>query len=158
MADRPVHAAPQRRIIVLVARAISYLVYFYLIAVEIILVLGFILLLFGANPSAGFTDWVYRNLDRVMEPFRGIFTPIQLGTTNGDIPSIFETSVLFAMIVYGILALVFHAVISWLSQRLRYLEAAADAERREPSDRRAADAPTTTLPSPGSVQPPLPGG
>jgi hypothetical protein len=156
MADQQVHAVHERRVIVLVARAISYLVYFYLIAVEIILVLGFFLLLFGANPAAGFTDWVYRNLDRVMEPFRGIFTPIELGTTNGNVESIFETSVLFAMIIYGILALVLHALISWLSQRLRYLEAAADAQRREQSDRLAAEAGAMTLRSPGSVQPPPP--
>jgi hypothetical protein len=157
MPDQPVHAVHERRVIVLVARAITYLVYFYLIAVEIILVLGFFLLLFGANPSAGFTEWAYRNLDRVMEPFRGIFTPIQLGTTNGNVQAIFDTSVVFAMIVYGIIALAFRALISWLSQRLRHLEAAeVDAKRREENDRRAADAPTTTLPPPGSIQPPPP--
>ena len=115
-----------------VARVVSYLVYFYLIVVEIILIIGFFLLLFGANPSAGFTQWAYRNLDRVMEPFRGIFTPIQLGTTSGNVDAVFDTSVLFAMIVYGILALVLGALTRWLSQRLRYLDAAeADAERRE---------------------------
>lgn len=40
-----------RKAIVWIARAISYLVYFYLIVVEIILFIG--VLLFGANPSAG---------------------------------------------------------------------------------------------------------
>ena len=83
----------ERKAVVWIVRAISYLVYFYLIVVEIILFLGFFLLLFGANPSAGFTEWVYRNLDRVMAPFRGIFTPIELGTTSSDVPAVFETSV-----------------------------------------------------------------
>ena len=64
----------ERRVVLLIAKAVSYLVYAYLIVVEIILLLGFVLLLFGANPSVGFTEWVYRNLDRVMSPFRGIFS------------------------------------------------------------------------------------
>jgi hypothetical protein len=111
------------RIVVTVARALSYLVYAYVVAVEIILGLGFFLLLFGANPSAGFTEWVYRNLARVMAPFRGIFTPIELGTTAGNVPSIFETSVLFAMVVYGILAMLLCALISWLTTKLLTLRA-----------------------------------
>ena len=76
-----------RKGFVLATRVVSYLIYFYVIVVEIILIIGFFLLLFGANPSAGFTQWAYRNLDRVMEPFRGIFTPIQLGTTSGNVDS-----------------------------------------------------------------------
>jgi hypothetical protein len=157
MADRAVHTVHARKVAVWLARAISYLVYFYLISVEIILVLGFFLLLFGANPSAGFTEWAYRNLDRVMEPFRGIFTPIELGTTNGNVESIFETSVLFAMIVYGIVALLFSALTSWLSQRLRYLEVAeVNAERRAQQDRLADEqAPSMSDPT-QSVTPPPP--
>jgi hypothetical protein len=123
--EQTVHAVHTRRIAVWLARGISYLVYAYLVAVEILLLLGFFLLLFGANPSAGFTQWVYRNVDRIMEPFRGIFTPIELGTTNGNVPSIFETSILFAMIIYGILSLAISALAGWLSSRLRMLEAAA---------------------------------
>ena len=129
-----------RKGFVLATRVISYLIYFYVIVVEIILMIGFFLLLFGANPSAGFTQWAYRNLDRVMEPFRGIFTPIQLGTTSGNVEAVFDTSVLFAMIVYLIIAMLLSALTRWLSQRLRYLDAAeADAERREQQERAAAD-------------------
>jgi hypothetical protein len=93
--------------------------------------------LFGANPSAGFTQWVYRNLDRVMSPFRGIFTPIELGVTGSDVPSIFETSVLFAMIIYGIVALLFSALIGWLSGRLnQVVDAETELERRAEYQRR----------------------
>jgi hypothetical protein len=128
-ADSP--ARNERRAIVWIARAVSYLVYFYLLVVQVILLLGFVLLLFGASPTAGFTQWVYRNLDRVMAPFRGIFTPIELGTTGNDVPAIFETSVLFAMIIYGIVALVFGAVISWLSDRLGQFDAVEAELRRQ---------------------------
>jgi hypothetical protein len=114
----------ERKAIVWTGRAISYLLYAYLIVVEIILVSGFFLLLFGANPTAGFTQWAYRNLERVMEPFRGIFPPIELGTTGNDVPAIFDTSVLFAMIIYGIIALMISVLIGWLSGRLDQIHAA----------------------------------
>ena len=123
-------ALAERRVIILIARAISYFVYFYLIVVEIILVIGFFLLLFGANPSAGFTQWAYRNLDRVMDPFRGIFSPIELGTTGTDVQATFDTSVLFAMIIYGIVALLLSSLIGWLSSRLHQIESAEEYNRR----------------------------
>lgn len=124
-------ALDERKAIVWAVRAISYLVYAYLIIVEIILVIGFFLLLFGANPTAGFTQWAYRNLERVMAPFRGIFSPIELGTTGNDVPAIFDTSVLFAMIIYGIVALLFSVLIGWLSGRLDQIHAAQDERARQ---------------------------
>ena len=129
----------ERKAIVWALRAISYLVYFYLIVVEIILLIGFFLLLFGANPTAGFTQWAYRNLDRVMDPFRGIFSPIELGTTGNDVAATFDTSVLFAMIIYGIVALLFSVLIGWLSGRLDQIHAAEDelARRAEIEQRQA---------------------
>ena len=153
-----------RKGFVLVTRVITYLIYVYVIFVEIILIIGFFLLLFGANPSAGFTQWAYRNLDRVMEPFRGIFTPIQLGTTSGNVEAVFDTSVLFAMIIYLIIGMLLSTLTRWLSQRLRYLDAAeADADRREQQEQMAADpkasavAPsatdTTTYPTPSAPSP-----
>jgi hypothetical protein len=146
--SNPPPALKARKTVVWLSRAIGYLVYFYLIAVEVILLLGFFLLLFGANSTAEFTQWAYRNLERVMQPFRGIFTPIHLGTTNGDVAAVFDTSVLFAMIVYGIIALAISALLSWLTSRLRYLEAAeADAEAA------AASAARDQLPAPPPFQP-----
>ena len=176
-------ALSERKAIVWAVRAISYLVYFYLIVVEIILVIGFFLLLFGANPTAGFTQWAYRNLDRVMAPFRGIFSPIELGTTGNEVAATFDTSVLFAMIIYGIVALLFSALIGWLSGRLNQIHAAedelerqaeiaqqqADADARMLAAQQAAAAaaqaaqqpavtvaPTTTSPAPVAPTPPAP--
>jgi hypothetical protein len=153
-----------RKAVVWIARALSSLVYVYLIAVEVILLIGFVLLMFGANPSAGFTEWAYRNLDRVMEPFRGIFTPIELGTTSGDVEAVFDTSVLFAMIVYGLVALAISALIPWLTTRLRRLERAeAEAERRRRHQEQALAAmnipdvaPTGTHPEAAVVAPSTP--
>ena len=146
-----------RKGFVLATRVVTYLIYVYVVVVEIILILGFFLLLFGANPSAGFTQWAYRNLDRVMEPFRGIFTPIQLGTTSGNVEAVFETSVLFAMIVYLILGMLLSALTRWLSQRLRYLDAAeADAQRREQQERAVADLQASAIPPGTPTAPPNP--
>ena len=113
---------PLRRAALLVSRAVSFLVYGYLVVVEIILLLGFLLLLAGANSDSSFVEWVYRSLDRTMRPFRGIFEPIQLGVTNGDVQSVFETSVLFAMIVYGIVAIMAHSLLDWLNRRAERMD------------------------------------
>ena len=103
--------------IVRIARVLTYLVYAFVLISLVILVLGFFLLLFGANPDAPFSEWAYRSLDRVMAPFRGIFEPVQL---NGE--SVLDTSVLFAMIVYGIVGIALSALIQWLTEKLVVLQ------------------------------------
>lgn len=97
-----------------VAKVLTWLVYAYFLVAVILLVLEFFLLLFNANPTAGFAEWVYRSGDRVMEPFRGIFPTKQAG--NG---SVLDFAVLFAIIVYGVLALAFHSLVQWLDYRIR---------------------------------------
>lgn len=130
-----------QRYIALGARFIGYVIYIYVIIVEIILLLGFLLLLFGANTSASFVAWVYRNLDRAMEPFRGIFTPIELGTTGGnEVQSVFDTSIVFAMIVYAIVAIAVHAFIHWVTVRLHKLDRADHEEQLRYENRLLRDA------------------
>ena len=63
-------------------RAIAYVAYAFLVVSEFILLQGFLLKLLGANPSADYTRWAYRSLDRCMAPFRGIFTPIEIDGTK----------------------------------------------------------------------------
>jgi hypothetical protein len=143
------------RITAMIARFIGYVVYVYILFVEVILFLGFFLLLFGANPSSSFVQWAYRNLDRAMKPFRGIFTPIDLGTTSGnEIESIFDTSVLFAMIIYGIIGLLVHAGIQWLTHKVKMIErqeynedAAYEADRVRQEMLRSGMGATTTVTS-----------
>jgi hypothetical protein len=120
-----------RRVIVWVMRLLSYLVYAYVVVVEVILGLGFFLLLFGANPTSDFVQWIYRSLNRAMEPFRGIFKPVDLGG-NQEVASVFDASVLFAMIVYGLLAILVHAFIRWLTYRLYKLD--REMEKLEQED------------------------
>jgi uncharacterized protein YggT (Ycf19 family) len=96
-----------------ISRGLVYLVYAFVIVALVILTFGFFLLLFGANPDAGFTEWVYNALDKVMKPFRGIFEPVNF---NGE--SVLDTSVMFAMIVYGIAGLALRSLIDWLTYRV----------------------------------------
>jgi uncharacterized protein YggT (Ycf19 family) len=128
-------------------RALGYLVYFFATVALIVLAFGFFLLLFGANPDAAFAEWVYRALNRVMAPFRGLFEPVQL---NGD--SVLDVSILFAMIVYGIAAMALRALIDWLTYRIdliRRREAYAAATAQVPSQATVAQAPTyQTTPPP----------
>jgi uncharacterized protein YggT (Ycf19 family) len=93
-----------------ITKVLLWLVYVWVIIDLVLLILAFILRLFGANPDAGFTEWVYRSVQRAMAPFRGIFEPIPL---TDD--SVLDTSLLFAMIIYGLVALFLRVGIDWLS-------------------------------------------
>src|SRR3954454_11273840 len=120
--------------LVRIPRAVTYLVYAWVLVSLVILALGFFLLLFGANPDAPFAEWAYRSLARVMAPFRGLFEPVPL---NGN--SVLDPSVIFAMIVYGIVALALQGLIDWLTQHLLVLRSrAAFAAANDDVQRRPA--------------------
>ena len=88
------------------AKVLSWLVYAYFILALIVLTLAFFLLLFNASPDAAFTEWVYRSASRVLEPFRAIFPSV-----TADNGSVLDFAVLFAIIVYGILAMLVQALV-----------------------------------------------
>jgi uncharacterized protein YggT (Ycf19 family) len=110
-----------------IARALTYLVYAFVIVALVILLLGFFLKLFGANPDAPFAEWLYRGLRRVMAPFRGLFGPVQL-----EGRSVLDVSILFAMIVYSIVAMALHALIEWLTGRIVAMRVYNAAAGRRP--------------------------
>lgn len=118
----PSPAHPQRRAALKGGKILGYVVYAYVIVTQIVLALGFVLLLFGANPQPPFVQWAYRSLDRAMEPFSGIFSPIELGQTGNDVEAVLDTSILFAMLVYGIAAWVLNMGIGWISSQLTRLD------------------------------------
>ncbi len=82
--------------------------------VEAILALRFILRLIGANPAAGFTDFIYRASQPLLAPFLNIVRNNASGTAGG----IFEWTTLIAMVVYWLLA--------WAIIRLFFLTTSAD--------------------------------
>jgi uncharacterized protein YggT (Ycf19 family) len=113
------------------ARVLVWLAYAFFVAAMIILVLAFFLQLFNASTSAEFTQWVYRSANRLMEPFRGIF-PQQ---TVGESGSIVNFAMAFAIIMYGIFALLVHALVDWLDRKI--------LQRRSENQREAARAQAT---------------
>ena len=130
-----------RRMATWTARAVTYFVYAWVIVNQIILILGFALKLFGANPAAGFTEWAYRNLERVMEPFRGMFPVVELNAGT-DVKPVIDTSILFAMLVYAIIAIALHSLIGWLAYRLAVIDQrhAREQEAAAAAARSAAEA------------------
>ncbi len=70
--------------------------------VETLLAFRFVLKLLGANPDNSFVNFIYSISAPLDAPFRGIFTT---PTAQGNVTtSVFETSVIVAMVVYAILA------------------------------------------------------
>src|SRR5262245_39806535 len=100
-----------------IGRIIVWVVYAIVLVTAILLTLAFFLELAGANPNAGFVQWVYRSTDRAMRPFRGIFPEQQI---TDD--SVLNFSLLFAAIVYFVVALLLDALLRWFAVRLRRKE------------------------------------
>jgi uncharacterized protein YggT (Ycf19 family) len=120
-----------------IAKVLLWAVYAWVVVSLVLLFLAFLLLLFCANPTAGIAEWVYRSVERAMAPFRGLFEPI----TFGD-QSVLDTSLLFAMVVYGFVALFLRAAIDWVTDRISQHRLRLEAEAR------AAEPPVTAAPSP----------
>ena len=114
------------------AKVLVWLVYAYFALAALLLVLVFFLQLFNASTDAEFTQWAYRSGSRVLEPFRGIFPTRDIGESG----SVIDFAVLFAIIVYGILAVATHTLVDWLDtkaiQRKQELQDARDGARRTP--------------------------
>ncbi len=144
------------------AKAVVVLVYAIVLINLVLLTLGFFLRLFGASTDAEFTRWVYRNVDRIMEPFRGIFPSHAVSDV-----SVLDVSLLFAMVVYAIVAIAVHALVSWLTGKIvaqRERERIAELQRQraavppayQPEVPRTAGYPGSEPPAgyPGSAPPP----
>lgn len=94
-------------------RALSYIVYGFTVTAVVFLGFGFFLLLFGANPNVGFTQFVYKVAAEFLQPFRGIFPSHSVGETG-----YFSTSALFAIIFYLFFAAGMDALISYINLKM----------------------------------------
>lgn len=77
-----------------VTRVIWYVFY----AIEVLLFLRLIMKLLGANPGAGFTDFIYGLSQIFVSPFQYVFSAPSMDS------SVLELSTVLAMIVYWIIA------------------------------------------------------
>lgn len=130
-------------LMILAARALVVVVYAVVLITFAMLALGFFLLLAGASSEASFVEWVYRNTDRAMQPFRGMFPVREI-----DGESVFDASLLFAAAFYGFFAIGLHAVVNYLTglARARHLRVVAEA--------RAASEPTGDVDESQQAEPP----
>jgi uncharacterized protein YggT (Ycf19 family) len=93
-----------------VARALTYLVYGFTIIAIVFLVIGFVLLLFGANTTVPFVQFIYNGAVHFLAPFRGIFPPVKLNDS-----SYFSSAGLFAIVMYSIFAAAVHGLINYIT-------------------------------------------
>jgi len=77
----------------------TQIVWYLLSLLEVLLAFRFVLKLTGANPVAGFTSFIYA----ITWPFAAPFNAVFLKTTIEG--SIFEWTILLAMLVYWMIAL-----------------------------------------------------
>jgi uncharacterized protein YggT (Ycf19 family) len=99
-----------------VSRILVVFLYGLVVAAIVIMVIAFFLQLFSANQSAPFVQWIYRSADVVMAPFRGIFPRVE-----AESGSVFDVSILFAILMYGLFAMGIHALIAWLQRKILIL-------------------------------------
>ncbi|HEY4963275.1 MAG TPA: hypothetical protein VIH90_01080 [Candidatus Saccharimonadales bacterium] len=94
------------------ARLLTVLVYLFFIIATVFLVIGFFLLLFGANPNTPFVKFVYHFAALFLQPFRGIFPGHQISDR-----SYFSGAAFFAIIMYGIGALALNSLITFVTMK-----------------------------------------
>jgi len=94
-------------------RGISYVVYGYALIASVFLGIGFVLLLFGANSTVPFVQFIYKVAAEFLQPFRGIFPLHKISET-----SYFSTSALFAIMMYLIFAAALQSLISYLTVKM----------------------------------------
>lgn len=102
-----------KAMLIKVARALVWVVYAWVAITIVLLFLGFLLQLLGADPTAGFVEFVYRSTERAMAPFRGIFESVPLSDD-----STLDVSILFAIIVYSFAALGLGIALDWVTRKL----------------------------------------
>ena len=122
-----------------ISRALILFVYGFAIVCIVVLAMTFFLQLFNANTTAPFVDWVYRAARRIMQPFRGIFPSVE-----GEQGSVFDVSMLFAMFMYGLLALGMHGLIAWIDRKIA---AARYGSMWQPAATAATSSDVVTIPT-----------
>ncbi len=108
------------------SRVLVYLVYGFALVASGFLALGFVLLLFSANTSTPFVDFVYQTAQFFLAPFRGIFPLKQVSDTG-----YFSPSALFAILMYSFLAMGMHALINYVTFKMVQYQNAIDDNARE---------------------------
>lgn len=100
-----------------ISKILTYAMYGLIIFAEIMLAFRIFMLAFSANASTPFVKFVYETSGDFLDPFRGIFPPRQVSETG-----YLDVAALFAMIVYGLLAWGFSALIKYINNKIADFE------------------------------------
>lgn len=134
-----------------ISRWVVLFVYGLAIAATIILATDFFLELFNANETTPFVGWVDRASSRFMQPFRGIFPPVE-----GESGSVFEPALLFGIFMYWLLAIGMQALVAWIDRKIAEHRAAArwEAAHRTPTTPPVVQVPPAEAPVPAAYRTP----
>lgn len=115
-------------------RVVTYITYAFIFIAIVTLSFRILFLLFSANPSTPFVNWIYNISSDFMKPFRGIFPTKPVGETG-----YLDASALFALMMYSILG----AVVKGIMDRLETSQSIVKEElyRREGKEVLLADKP-----------------
>jgi uncharacterized protein YggT (Ycf19 family) len=100
-----------------IGKIVTYGLYALVIFAEILLAFRIFLLAFSANADTPFVRFVYETSGDFLDPFRGIFPPRAVGETG-----YLDVAALFAMIVYGLIAWGFSALIGYIASKIAMYE------------------------------------
>lgn len=118
--ELPTSRVPEAAVVSLrVGRVLVWFVYAFSTVAAILLLIAFFLQLTGANPAAPFAAWVYRSSDVLLTPFRSLYPTAKVH----DSRSALNLSVVFAIFMYGLFAVLFAAAAGWFDHWIRGLQA-----------------------------------
>lgn len=102
-----------------ISKVIAYILYVWVLIGVITLTLRVFLLVFSANPSTPFVEFIYKTSTDYLNPFRGIFPSKPVGETG-----YFDVAAMFAIIIY--------LFVMWgFSSLIHYLQYKIDLARKE---------------------------
>lgn len=104
----------------------TQVVWYVLGVIEVLLAFRFILRLLGANPAAGFTDFIYSLSYLFTAPFTAVFGNMRVAG------SVFEWTTLLAMLVYWVIAVGVIRVFL-MGRTVSTPEAAAKLDHQDPN-------------------------
>lgn len=81
------------------ARRVTEAIYLVFGLIDALLIIRLVLKVLGANPHAGFASWTYGVTDFLLAPFHGLLPTYVSGQ------SVFELSLLIAILIYSLVAL-----------------------------------------------------
>lgn len=110
--DKPVTASDSKLVFLKASRVMTYIVYGYSLIASTFLAIGFFMLLFGASTAAPFTQFIYKVAAEFLAPFRGIFPAHSVSETG-----YLSVSALFAIMMYLLLAVMLHALITYITTK-----------------------------------------